>query len=306
MKDKKKGSSPAVPKPKKGGRQSRNRRTTNAPLAVGHNYSSYANISGSGPTTNLRYREIFPVYTGSDGATLIPMCPTKWSNTRTAALAATYTAHRPLECRLDWVPSVSAATDGAVAIGTVFDGARLKLGGDFVTDARVLSSTNGGFMSSIWHQHGSNVSLARNLRANTFPLYEVSDDDIPFWICFICSNTEGSKYIGDIVLTGRTTLRNPIVNVQAAPVNWSGTATFEHSEDSTTMKLSPDLNIPAGQSLDFVFGKSLVNTTGSVLYDMLSAVTATRGSDGTGVFTVNPLLQSQKALGAVIGLSQNF
>lgn len=283
--------------------QRRQRRSI--PAAYGFSDAAYAHINGSGPVVSLVCQEIFSLRSSKDGAFILPICPTKWAGTRTQVLASTYTAHRPLELTLKWIPSVPTSTSGMITVGTVFDGARINLSGSYDTDTRTLAATNGGFVTTIWNPGMSTVQLKRNLRANTFPLYEVSDDDIPLWVAVInSSSSEG--VIGQLLVKAKFTLRNPSMNA-ATPVTWSGEASIVKGESSSTMTINGEFKPSpvVGNMYNFAFGKNLTNDTGATIAQALQTVGGQVTNLSPLTFTLTQPFATQSAYGSVIGLA-NF
>lgn len=293
----------------------RNRRRRQIPVAFSFSARSTATLTHrSDGSATLKSTEIFPVFSQSTGLSyMLPMTPSKWANTRTCALSYTYSSHRPLSCHVSWEPAVSTSTPGSVAIGTVFAGARLPNESDsWSSISRSLACTNGGFISTIWDHHDSYVHVARNLRANQFPLYEVNSDDIPFWICVATSDTSGST-IGYLVVTTVFTLRNPLSGSISQPVTGSGQVQITHDENqkTTTMTVPQNMiNHVLGIGADYLwtFGSNLVNTVGSTVSSILSTVVARLSAiDGsTYKFTLDSNIGTQQALGYIIGNSANF
>lgn len=300
---------PSKPTPqglnKKRANKNQRRVRSRIPAAFGSSYSAFANISGSGPVTRLICQEIFPINGQTNGPFLLPVCPTKWAGTRTSMLASTYTAHRPLSIRLTWLPAVGTTQAGNVAIGTVFDGARISLTGNFAEDSISLASTNGGLVSTIWKESKTDINLKRNLRANTFPLYEVSDDDIPLWIV-VSESTKGSGLVGHLMVHAKFTLRNPALNKSPAHT-WSGEATFTTEDSKNIMTLNGAFTpAPAvGTAYNFAFSKDLVNASNAVIAQALSSVNGTCTSVSPLKFQVSQPFAAQTSFGSLIGLS-NF
>lgn len=300
-------------------RSRRNRVTSRRRRAIPVAYSFSARASATfrqekDGSTSLTTTEIFPVVSQPSGLSyMLPMTPTKWANTRTCALAYTYASHRPLSCTIAWEPAVATSTSGSVAIGTIFAGARLPNDGDsWDSVSRSLACTNGGFISTIWDHHSSPVTLAKNLRANQFPLYEVSADDIPFWICVATSDTSQTM-IGYLVVTAKFTLRNPLSGSISQPVTGAGSVQFTHNDetDTTTMSVPQAMiNRVLGIGADYMwtFARNLVNTAGNVVTSILSPVTARLSaiSGSNYVFSVDNNIGTQTALGYVIGQAANF
>lgn len=294
-------------------RSKRSTRKT-VPVAYTRTTSSYASLRNTRDgSATLSTREIFPVVSQPSGLSLmIPMTPTKWSSTRSASLAQTYASHRPLRCMIAWEPAVGTSTSGSVAVGTVFAGARLPNDSDsFNSIGSALTATNGGFMTSVWNPSVKNINLGRNLRANQFPLFEVSSDDIPFWICVATSDTSGTQ-LGYLIVETTFTLRNPLVGSVSAPVIGSGTISIQHSEQGASTMSVPKsrfnraLNI--GADYAWAFAKNLVSVTGSLITSILSPIIARLASstDSDYVFSIDSNIGTQEALGYVIGQAPNF
>lgn len=241
------------------------------------------------------------------------MTPTKWSGTRSASLAQTYASHRPLKCVVSWEPAVGTSTSGTIAVGTVFAGARLPNDSDgFNSLANALSATNGGFLTSIWNPSIKSINLGRNLRANQFPLFEVSADDIPFWICVATSDTSGNQ-IGYVAIETTFTLRNPLVGSFASPVIGSGVIDIVNDpEKKTTTMTVPQSRInrvlSVGADYAWTFARNLTSITGSVITSILSPVMArlTAIASGNYQFTIDNNIATQRALGYIIGQAANF
>lgn len=297
----------------------RNRRNRQRRRAIPVAYSFSARASAmfkqeKDGSTSLTSTEIFPVISQASGLSyMLPMTPTKWANTRTCALAYTYASHRPLSCTVSWEPAVATSTSGSVAIGTVFAGARLPNDGDrWENISRALACTNGGFISTIWDHHTSSIALARNLRANQFPLYEVSADDIPFWVCVATSDTSGTT-IGYLVVTTKFTLRNPLSGSISQPVTGSSSVQFTHDDQKNETSMSVPqsaINRVLGIGADYTwtFARNLINGAGAVVSSILSPITARLSgvSGGNYVFSVDSAIATQSALGYVIGQAANF
>lgn len=284
------------------------------PVAYTRTTSAYATLRNSRDgSATLSTREIFPVVSQPAGLSLmIPMTPTKWSSTRSASLAQTYASHRPLRCMIAWEPAVGTSTSGSIAVGTVFAGARLPSDSDnFNSIGSALTATNGGFMTSVWNPSIKAINLGRNLRANQFPLFEVSPDDIPFWICVATSDTSGTQ-LGYLIVETTFTLRNPLVGSISAPVIGSANVSITHSDQgATTMsvpksKFNKVLNV--GADYAWAFAKNLVSVSGALITSILSPIIARLSSatDADYVFSVDSNIGTQQALGYVIGQSPNF
>lgn len=264
--------------------------------------------------TTLGVSETFPIYSTGDGCSfLLPICPTKWSNTRAASLTAAFSSHRPLSLTYQWDPAVGTSTPGSIAIGTIFAGNRLPVADDsWSSVSRALNCTNGGTIFSIWAKTNRRVMLGRNLTQNQYPLYEVSADDIPFWIAVATSVDKGTL-IGYLTVNAVFTLRNPTAGQMSPPTTASGDLTFTHDEEkkTTTLKTPKSMwnkALSLGQDYLLTAGKSLVNTLGSKVVGILSPFIASLTSDDgdSYTFNVDSNLATQSALGYCIGLASNF
>lgn len=199
-------------------------RLVTAPVSVGYQTRTVARLNENAGNASLVTREMFQIDAHSGGLSFaLPMCPTKWQNTRTAQLAGTYTDFRPLRVKIQWLPSVSTSTAGSVAVGTVWSGARLPSNSEtFDALSRTLSATNGGFITTAWRPHTSQVALRTNLRANNFPMYDVDPDDIPFWIVVATDVINPGAALGHLVVDVLMSLKNPVTQYMSPPVAASG------------------------------------------------------------------------------------
>lgn len=227
-------------------------------------------------SATLEIQEIFPIIGTRPGVSfMLPATPTKWAGTRAQTLASTYTSFRPLSFELIYVPIVSAGTGGYVSIGTVFDGTRLPDGATDDTLARALAATNGGFVTAGWTPASSKVALGRNLRANTFPLYDVQDDDIPFWIV---SNSNVTKP-GYIVIRSRMTLHNPAsatLNPFALLLDVFGSEELTDGINVNANASAANTILQVGQAIAFKLGQALNSVTPAMktIYGVVKEVTA--------------------------------
>jgi len=301
-------------KPTKKTQRPRRIRRWRIPAAFTATFQSSSSIkTDSSGAATLRCREIFAIEAQAEGASfMLPITPTKWAGTRTAVLASTYSSHRPLSISVKWEPMVGTSTSGSVAFGTVFAGVRLPSSTDtYVNLSRSLAATNGGFVSTIWDHHSSNVALGRNLRANQFPLYEVSADDIPLWLVLSSSVTAGP--IGYLVVDAVFTLRNPLSGQSTPPITATATASFTHSNESNQTTMSVPRSafnrvVEVGQNLAFAFARNLISVAGGVVNQILSPLIASylRTENDNYVFSVDNVIATQNALSYVIGLAPNF
>lgn len=288
-------------------------RRTRIPVALGYATTNYARLKAAPSGAILSSREIFPVTAQKAGLSYaLPMTPSKWSGTRTCALSYTYASHRPLKVRVYWEPAVSTSTPGSVAIGTVFAGARLPNDSDsWSSISRSLAASNGGFICTIWDHHSRIVETGRNLRANQFPLYEVSPDDIPFWICLATSSTEGM--IGYLVVETVFSLKNPLSGSMSQPITGAGQVSISHDDSQNTSSMTVSQSffnkaLQVGQDLLFTTASNLKNVAGNVMTSILSPFVGQVKSitSDSYVFNVDNNFATQQALGYVIGMSSNF
>lgn len=309
-------SSQQNPKPSRSKRVARRQRRQRArlsmsvaPAAIGAKANSYATVqTHTDGSAVLKIREIFPIRQTTIGlARAIPICPTKWTGTRTASIAATYMSHRPLRVSWQYIPATSANTAGSIAVGTVWAGCRLPNTDSIEDLCQYLPCTNGGSLSSVWQPCSSAVSCGRNLRANQFPLYEVSSDDIPFWIV---AASDGTAVIGSLVITAEFTLRNPITPGASGPVSYSGNVTFTAEQDKTIFSLPKDAvsaPLSVGQELCFTPLRNLMNRTGSIMTQALATFVASVMTIGDQIqFSVDPNYAAASFNAVLMGRSPNF
>lgn len=294
-------------KRKKGRKRHKNKNMSRTPAGFGMSLTPIHRITGSGPVVQLHVREIFPVSPAEVSlAMILPICPSKWTGTRTSVLSSPYTQHRPLSLRVTWSPICGTAETGVFCFGTVFDGARAMLPQGQVVDTLPLASTNGGFVTTIWKPWSSSVSLGKNLRANGFPLYDVSDDDIPFWLVYTCSK---QGYVGNLIIDAVFTLRNPIpVPQQPVASSNSFVALTPNVEAKTTSFTLGSFsgNFVPGQQYSFAFASDLISAA-QVMVPSLRAVDATVTNASPPTFSLPFAIDAAKTVFAsLIGASQDF
>ena len=281
------------------------------PVAYSMKARSSAVIKVSDMSASLTSTEIFPITASSKGCSLLlPVTPTKWSNTRTNTLASTYDSFRPLKCNISWEPAVSTSTPGSVAIGTVFAGCRLPTDDTWESVSQGLAATNGGLISTVWDHSSTTVKLQKNLRSNLFPLYNVDPDDIPFWIC-VASNVQSDAVIGYLIVNMTFTLRNPAVPGSIPPLSGSGKVEFTKNEDNTVMSVSKSFFnrvLTVGQDVTFAFASRLLNSAGVAVVNILDSMVArlSQVTDTGYQFSVDSQIAAQQSLGYVIGVASNF
>lgn len=267
--------------------------------------------SASDGSIELSVAEVFYINNAGTGLVkMIPGCPSKWTETRTASLARNYTSYRPLSVKVSWQPGIATSTPGYIAIGSVYNGGRVS-GDD--TDIEAMTkfcvASSGGVMSSAWRPVSTSLPLGKNLSKNTYPTYQVSElDDVPFWILLVKSHADITGYIR---VTATFSLRNPIVGIVNPPVSGSGTATFVNSEAGTVMTMPKSAIsgiLAKGQQLLFTSTQRIVNKLGDTICNILGGFIAQlTGSEGdTYQFAVPPDYASQTANAYVIGRHENF
>lgn len=260
--------------------------------------------------TEMVFREIFQVTASADTLDFaIPFTPTKWVNTRASVLASTYTSFRPTRVHISYQPANSTATDGSVAIGTVFDGASLNYV-DKALAFQALPATNGGFITAVWKPFGKSLALGTSLRGNLFPLHDVDADDVPFWICLSTSGITANTALGFLTVQAHVSLHNPTNTPSPNVVALN--KTLQYSHDAETNKTV--LRIPTAQvsgtpvvGKDYFFANNSVlrNTVSGVILRVLQWLRATfKQVDGANyIFDVDNAIGTQSLLGSMIGSS---
>lgn len=282
-----------------------------APAAFSYLTSSSAELRVVRGEPRLYIREIFHIDTVTSGlSAAIPVSPTKWRGTRAASLAANYTSFRPLKCKIHWHPSVGTSQEGNIAIGTIFDGARLPTG-DWTGLSQSLTASNGGFMVTMWQPAFSVVQLGTCLRDNLYPTYQINEDEIPFWV--VAAGSVSKQSAGYIVINLVMSLKNPINGTADPPTTFTGPTEFVHDEDTktTVMKINNQLlnkTLNVGTDYSFVLRDILRGTAGQAIAQILSPIIATVKEvvDGKTVFLVDPNIASQTSMGTLVGLCRNF
>lgn len=276
--------------------------------------TSRARLYQRGGNTYIQSRELFSVTPATSGLSLaIPVCPTKWQNTRTAVLSSTFTDFRPFRIRLIWLPTVGSNTQGSVSVGTVFSGARLPSASDYPSIMRSLCSSNGGFSTTAWMTHYSRVRLQTNLRANNFPMYEVSPDDIPFWIT-VATDVQSATPIGQLCVEMTIALKNPITPGTAPPVSgvdYAASITEDPNTHDKFLNVTTDnLNFSPTVGTEYSFAplQLMYNTTDQVINPILQAFKGEfrSQSGGKSLFAIDPLFKTIANLGiSLIGRMSN-
>lgn len=287
--------------------RNRNRRpkVVRAPAAFGGSAESYFRLfDNRDGSITVNFQEVFPVTFGSSAiAEMIPFTPTKWSHTRLRSLASTYTQFRPLQVSMKWLPSLPTTAQGNIAIGTMFNGARLDLGNFAGGAVQALAATNGGVMGTIWKPLVSRPYLGRNLPYNGYSLYQVSDDEIPFWIIVAADQGDELQGMGGfLAVRGSVTFRNPSASVNTPPIEYSDDVTFEDEAGQTIMKTGTINGLSVGESISFLCNKALELKTGGVIA-IGTAIIATLKNIATGqlTFDVSNQIKAQTAKIFTIG-----
>jgi len=292
-------------------RRLRRPRMRRAPAAFSFITSSSAKITYFRGEPRLHIREIFNIDTVTSGlSAAIPVSPTKWRGTRAASLAANYTSFRPLKCKLEWHPAVGTSQEGNIAVGTIFDGARLP-NGDWTGLSQSLTASNGGFMVTMWQPAYSIIQLGTCLRDNLYPTYQINEDEIPFWV--IAAGSVAKQSAGYIVINLVMALKNPINGIADPPTTYTGPTEFIHDDDTktTVMKINNQLlnkTLNVGADYSFVLRDLLRGTAGQSIANILSPIIATVKEvvDGRTVFLVDSNIASQTLTGTLVGLCRNF
>lgn len=299
---------------KRSNRSNKNRNGKKGGIPAARTFSAkpHAKSSRVGQSMSIKVREIFPLQKKDSGLSfMLPICPTKWTNTRSCVLASAYMSHRPLSLQVQYEPSVGTTTNGSLAFGTVFAGSRLPTDGAWPTTSVSLAASPGGFICTVWDKKRTKIPLGKNLTQNQYPTYQVSSDDIPLWIC-VATNSPAVD-LGFIIVDAVFTMRNPIAASLSPPISGSGDAEFEHNEETNKTKLKfpvASLNraITAGQDFILASSKPLKSVAGGVLSQILSPFIAkSTGTEGTNaIFEVDQQYATQQALLTLIGQAENF
>lgn len=282
-----------------------------APAAFSYITSSSAKLTYFKGEPRLHIREIFNVDTVTSGlSAAIPVSPTKWRGTRAASLAANFTSFRPIRCTIQWHPAVGTSQEGNIAIGTIFDGARLPTG-DWTGLSQSLTASNGGFMVTMWQPAASFVQLGTCLRDNLYPTYQINEDEIPFWV--IAAGSVVKQSAGYIVINLVASLKNPINGIADPPTTYTGPTEFVHDDENKTtiMKVNNQLlnkALNVGTDYSFVLRDILRGTSGQAIAQILSPIIATVKEvvEGKTIFTVDSNIASQTMTGTLVGLCRNF
>lgn len=282
-----------------------------APAAFSYITSSSATLRVIKGEPRLYIRELFHLDAVASGlSAAIPVSPTKWRGTRAASLAANFTSFRPLSCKVQWHPAVGTSQEGNIAIGTVFDGARLPTG-DWAGLSQSLTASNGGFMVTMWQPAASRVQLGTCLRDNLYPTYQINEDEIPFWV--VAAGSVAKQSAGYIIINLVISLKNPINGIADPPTTYTGPTEFVHDDEkkTTLMKIDNQLlnkTLSTGTDYSFVLRDILRGTGGQTIAQILSPIMATVKEvvEGKTIFTVDSNVASQSITGTLVGLCRNF
>lgn len=301
-------------------RMRRRRQRQNLPAAYASSTTTASTVrqNRNGRAT-LTFREIFPLTLNEEAGVvdlILPFSPCKWLGTRTATLCSTYSSFRPKRVRITYRPIRGANNSGAVAIGCIFDGAAAHFT-NRDTGFQALTASNGGYLTNIWKPHSSMVALQTSLRANTFPLYNVDPDDIPFYILGIVSGIANGVTAGYIEINATLTLHNPLTNI--IPNTSSNYVEGQFVDESTETQQSTILKLPVaafssnpvqGDDYWFVAGRNLLNRSQQILTRILSPFHAESlglSENNEALFKVDSLYAPVTSLIRMIGaVSQNF
>lgn len=227
-----------------------------APAAIGAVEAPYVKMrtlrSGE---TQIEFLEFFPLADVAETglAAIVPVSPTLWAGKRTGAIVAQYTSFRPIMLRVGYVTSSPTTTSGTVAVGTLFDDAEIVS-----SEHMVIAALKGGFITSAWQSHWTQVRLGTSLRTNTYPTDNIGHDDIP---CVVVCSRENVMTTGYIGVHAIMTLHNPTVGLRTMPKFQSqtilATPTFV-TDTQMRVTLPAPSNVGIGDKLAF-----FVNGAGS-------------------------------------------
>lgn len=287
------------------------------PVAYASRSSVISNLSTRNGKTYLEFSEAFPVtrHAADLFDFILPMTPTKWTGTRTAAITSTYSDARPVSISFHFYPSVSTSVSGSYAVGTYFAGNSVRI------DTRLaamsaLPATNGGFMQTIWRPGSARVGLGSNLRANNFPMADLCEDDIPFWVVITSAIESNITNLGTLVIRGKLHLHNPITRTEQIPSGNNISLAIQDRPDHQGQKmliaLRDSLVIPTQIGKDYFFtaASNLLNTNGEILSRALQFFKAQlfETTQTQYHFSVDPLFANIiNKLGTFIGrVPENF
>lgn len=263
----------------------------NAPTSYGYSFSPYVRqVTTRSGAVHLYARETFPITIAESDVLsfALPFTPSKWKETRTGTLVSTYQTFRPIKIRLTWQPSISTATAGTIAFGTVFAGNKLSYE-DAVSASNALISTNGGFQSTVWRMTSRMVQLGTSLPRNNYPTTAVNPDDIPLWIVSAVQGLEAEGIIGHLVVDMQLSLTNPVNSgINTLPSTIYTSTIIQESEPVPrayfNLPTSVLNGVSVGDQLWIAPLKNLVNSDGGILTNILEMITVTLKSITEGVY----------------------
>lgn len=289
-----------------------NRSFSRMPAAFTSTYRANSRISQIRGAPCLISQEVFPVYSSNEAvAFMLPMVPTKWENTRSAVLASTYTAYRPIEVSIIFQPIVGTDKQGSVAVGTVFDGAAVNLS-TAQAAASSLPATNGGFITQMYRPMRTHIKLATSLRYNLFPTYDVSEDDIPFWlVASVQSELEDGGLVGNLIVQFKASLKNPSIAPERPTAASSVSAEIINSSDPDQTKLLVAKSLiknalAQGKDYLFAFNKTLYNKSNEAILRPLQTMPLNLSEVGQDnyIFDMDPNINAvDSILATLIGSS---
>lgn len=289
-------------------RNGRNRSFSRMPAAFTSTYKANSRISQIRGAPCLISQEVFPVYASSEAISfMLPMVPTKWENTRSAVLASTYTAYRPIEVAIIFQPIVGTDKQGSVAVGTVFDGAAVNLTTPQAA-ASSLPATNGGFVTQLYRPMRTFIKLATSLRFNLFPTYDVGEDDIPFWlVASVQSELEDGGLVGNLIVQYKASLKNPSIAPERPTAASSIMAEIVNTTDPDETKLLIDKNLihnllAQGRDYLFTFNKTIYNKSDNAILRPLQTMPLNLSEVGQDnyIFDMDPNIKSVSSLLATL------
>lgn len=266
--------------------------TRGVPRAFGSSSQTYASIKVSKNRTFLKTSELFyPKVTDGVVDFMLPMTPTKWTNTRTSTLASTFSGCLPIALDVRWLPNAPTSSSASIAFGTVFDGINFRVSQREQAPV-VLAATNGGFVSSIWLRKSSRITLGRNLNKKSYPLFQTSMDDIPLWLLLQIQNGDVNSNYGYLQVIATWELFNPITATPVQALGQEVSYRMDHDEQNNktivtiTSPVSTQLNL--GERFEFV-GSTPHHATdqggGGILAHVLEPLFATVTSIAGNVIT---------------------
>lgn len=184
---------------------------TRVPAAYASRNITNTRIKTSRNGSCLLYsRELFNVVASKDNVIdfALPICPTKWENTRTKTFAQAYCDSRLLKFVYTFMPAQGTSAAGRIAFGTSFSDAN----SNYTNKEQMINqlpATNGGFQSTMWLPTTRRVGLGSNLSRNLYSHYNVEPDDIPFWLYGVNVGASEGTVLGTIKIQAIWSMKNP-------------------------------------------------------------------------------------------------